>query len=140
MPSSKDTVLGKYRIAQIIGEGAYGRVYLAESLDVSGRSFTIKEMEETGLPAEEISYTRKLFRREAEMLCSLSHPVLPAVMEYFSQGGCHYIVMEYVKGATLAKEKSLLTNFVTNGFMSIGAIGPFLDSFRVGVKGFSRET
>lgn len=52
--------------------------------------------------------------------------------------------LEYaLKGATLGKEKKLLTNFVTNGFMSIealDAIGPFLDSFRVDVKGFSRET
>jgi len=116
MPSSKDTVLGKYRIAQIIGEGAYGRVYLAESLDMSDRSFAIKEMEETGLPAEEISYTRKLFRGEAELLCSLSHPGLLAVMEYFSQGGCHYIVSDvkmtpvetFERACEIGREEGLL--------------------------------
>jgi len=101
MLSSKDTVLSKYKIVQIIGEGACGRVYLADSLDEPGRSFAIKEMEETGLPAGERSDARELFRREAELLCSLSHPGLPSVTEYFSQGDCHYIVMEYVKGKNL---------------------------------------
>jgi len=101
MLSSRDTVLGKYRIVQVIGEGAYGRVYRAESLDDPRRSFAIKEMEETGLPAEERGDARELFNREAELLRSLSHPGLPAVMEYFSQSDCHYIVMDYVRGENL---------------------------------------
>jgi pyruvate formate lyase activating enzyme len=51
--------------------------------------------------------------------------------------------LEYVvDGARLAKENGLLTNWVTNGYMTdeaLDLIGPFLDSFRVDLKGFSRE-
>lgn len=47
-----------------------------------------------------------------------------------------------LKGAKLAREKGLLTNYVTNGYITSEAldlIGPYLDSFRVDIKGFSRR-
>ncbi len=45
-----------------------------------------------------------------------------------------------LEGATLCKEKGLYTCFVTNGYITpqaLDTIGPFLDVFRVDVKGFS---
>jgi len=45
--------------------------------------------------------------------------------------------------AQLAKEKRLLTNYVTNGYITAEAldiIGPYLDSFRVDIKGFGKES
>jgi pyruvate formate lyase activating enzyme len=52
--------------------------------------------------------------------------------------------LEYIMdGAKLAKENGLWTNCVTNGYMTDEALdlmGPFLDSFRMDLKGFSRET
>ena len=47
-----------------------------------------------------------------------------------------------LEGAKLAKEKGLLTNYVTNGFLTpeaLDLIGPYLDAFRVDVKGFSKK-
>jgi len=44
--------------------------------------------------------------------------------------------------AKLAKENGLLTNYVTNGFITpeaLDLIGPFLDAFRVDIKGFSDD-
>lgn len=53
------------------------------------------------------------------------------------------IWFEYtLDGAKLAKEQGLYTNYVTNGYMTTEAldlIGPYLDVFRVDVKGFSNE-
>jgi pyruvate formate lyase activating enzyme len=46
-------------------------------------------------------------------------------------------------GAKLAKINNLYTNYVTNGFITIEAldlIGPYLDVFRVDLKGFSKGT
>ncbi len=43
----------------------------------------------------------------------------------------------------LAKSKGLYTNYVTNGSITMEALkllGPYLDSFRVDIKGFSSET
>ena len=46
-------------------------------------------------------------------------------------------------GAKLAREQGLLTNYVTNGYITpeaLDTIGPYLDSFRVDTKGFSEKT
>jgi pyruvate formate lyase activating enzyme len=43
----------------------------------------------------------------------------------------------------LAKSRGLLTNYVTNGSLTAEAldeIGPYLDAYRVDIKGFSKET
>jgi len=48
-----------------------------------------------------------------------------------------------LKAAKLAKYNGLFTNYVTNGFMTQAAldrIGPYLDVFRVDIKGFSSAT
>lgn len=48
-----------------------------------------------------------------------------------------------LQGAKLAKEKGLYTNYVTNGFITpeaLDKIGPYLDVFRVDIKGFDKET
>lgn len=51
------------------------------------------------------------------------------------------IWMEYaIDGAKLAKEKGLYTVFVTNGYIepeALDAIGPYLDAYRVDIKGFN---
>jgi len=53
------------------------------------------------------------------------------------------IWFEYtLDGARLAKENDLLTNYVTNGFITpeaLDLIGPYLDAFRVDLKGFSND-
>ncbi len=46
-----------------------------------------------------------------------------------------------LEGAKLAKSNDLFTNYVTNGFMTeeaLDRIGPYLDVFRVDLKGFSQ--
>ncbi len=52
--------------------------------------------------------------------------------------------LEYtLEGAKLAREKDLYTNYVTNGYISpeaLDIIGPYIDIFRVDIKGFSEQT
>lgn len=52
--------------------------------------------------------------------------------------------LEYtLDSAKLARADGLLTNYVTNGFATTAALdllGPWLDSYRVDIKGFSAET
>lgn len=54
------------------------------------------------------------------------------------------IWLEYtLDGAKLAKERGLFTNYVTNGYITeeaLDAIGPYLDVYRVDIKGFSRDS
>ncbi len=54
------------------------------------------------------------------------------------------IWLEYtLDGAKLAKKEGLFTNYVTNGFITekgLDLVGPYLDVFRVDIKGFSRKS
>jgi pyruvate formate lyase activating enzyme len=54
------------------------------------------------------------------------------------------IWLEYtLEGAMLAKQKGLYTAYVTNGYITpeaLGLISPYLDAFRVDIKGFSERT
>lgn len=48
-----------------------------------------------------------------------------------------------LEGAKLAKTNNLYTNYVTNGFITpeaLDLIGPYLDVFRVDLKGFSKDS
>ncbi|HSH83351.1 MAG TPA: protein kinase, partial [Herpetosiphonaceae bacterium] len=44
---------------------------------------------------------RTAFEREAKRLASLRHDALPRVIEHFSVGDAHFIVMEFIPGETL---------------------------------------
>jgi pyruvate formate lyase activating enzyme len=52
--------------------------------------------------------------------------------------------LEYtLDAATIAKERGLLTNYVTNGYISeraMNCIGPYLDAYRVDLKAFSSRS
>ena len=37
------------------------------------------------------------------MLANLDHPGLPKVTDHFTEGGRHYLVMDFVEGETLAQ-------------------------------------
>jgi pyruvate formate lyase activating enzyme len=51
--------------------------------------------------------------------------------------------LEYtLDSAKIAKQNGLLTNFVTNGYITpeaLDLLGPFLDAYRVDLKGFSNQ-
>ena len=54
------------------------------------------------------------------------------------------IWLEYtLDTAKIAKERGLLTNYVTNGYITpeaLNLLGPYLDAYRVDLKGFSNHT
>lgn len=88
----------RYRIVMQIGKGGMGRVYLAEDLRLGGKARALKLTRP--MPEE-----RRTFLPEAQMLCGLEHPHLPAVVDYYppDQQGIACIVMEYIAGDTLAE-------------------------------------
>ena len=84
----------RYLIEKQIGEGGMGTVYLA----VDQRFGSYVAIKETFYRDEEL---REAFEREAHLLNSLFHPVLPHVSDYFTEGGGHFLVMQYVEGEDL---------------------------------------
>ena len=89
--------LGPYRIAEQIGRGGMGEVYLATDTRLD-RMVAIKV-----LPGQLASdpQRRERFEREAKAVSRLSHPHICALYDVGEQDGAHYLVMERVEGQTL---------------------------------------
>lgn len=95
----KGFTLGNYRILERIGRGGMGTVYLAEH-KVMRHRVAVKVMP----PAQAENPTaRERFYREARAAAMLSHPNLVRAHDIDCAAGMHYLVMEYVDGATLAE-------------------------------------
>ena len=93
---------GRYIILHKVGQGGFGAVYQATDARITGKTWAVKEMSDAAIadPSEK-QQAIEAFRREAELLSQLSHPNIPRVTDFFSQGGKQYLVMEFVEGETL---------------------------------------
>ena len=86
----------RYVIEKQIGAGGMGTVFIATDQRFNNQ-VAIKEtlFSDANL--------LRAFEREAQLLNSLRHPVLPRVSDYFTEGDEHFLVMEYIAGEDLAK-------------------------------------
>ena len=93
------TRLGAYEILAALGRGGMGEVYEARDTKL-GRNVAIKV-----LPATFIHDPQRLarFQREARMLASLNHPNIATIYGLEQYESVHYLIMELVRGETLAK-------------------------------------
>jgi len=99
---------GRYFVVGLLGRGGMGEVYLARD-EVSGYDVALKILKTEYASLEEF---RKRMGREAESAASLSNPNIVRVFDRGeSEDGLPYIVMEHMKGGTLAerirRERSL---------------------------------
>ncbi len=81
----------RYRIDKQIGQGGMGAVYVATD-ERFGSMVAIKEtlcMDDN---------FRKAIEREARLLNSLKHSVLPRVSDHFEENDSQFLVMEYIPG------------------------------------------
>lgn len=90
-------IQGRYLIVQPIGKGGMGEVYLA----VDQRLGSAVALKRTFF--SEDSTLGTAFEREARILARLRHPVLPKVIDHFSENGDQYLVMEHISGDDIAK-------------------------------------
>ena len=94
------TILGRYEIHRLLGEGGMGRVYLAKQTDL-GRQVVVKVMHEH--IAKDAKF-RERFQRETLLMARFQHPYAVTLYDAAlnnDDGSC--IVMEYVKGGNLEK-------------------------------------
>jgi serine/threonine protein kinase len=93
----------RYRITKCLGEGAFGRTYLAEDTDLMGEPRVIKKLI-AGTSRSIESKIRELFLREAQQLYNLNHPQIPKLYAYFEQDDALYLVQDFVDGGNLFEE------------------------------------
>ena len=93
---------GKYRIEKAIGEGAFGKVYLAEDVPLR-RQVAIKELRREDWTDEQYVEFRRRFQREAQIGAALRHDNIVQVYTLEPSAEDFYLVMEYVDGPSLAQ-------------------------------------
>jgi serine/threonine protein kinase/Tfp pilus assembly protein PilF len=98
MPVLAGTRLGPYEIIDHLGSGGMGEVYRAHDTRL-GREVAIKVLAEQF--ATDPGLTHR-FDNEARAIASLSHPNICALYDVGSQGNTHFLVMEFLRGQTLA--------------------------------------
>ncbi|MEA5623124.1 serine/threonine-protein kinase [Nostoc sp. UHCC 0251] len=100
-PITVGTVLqNRYRIIQILGQGGFGRTYLAEDQRRFNELCAIKELISTATEALAWEKAQELFHREAAILYQIEHPQVPKFRERFEQDQRLFLVEDYVAGQT----------------------------------------
>lgn len=110
-PSKHPQQLGKYRITEVLGEGAMGVVYKGFDPDIQ-RTVALKTIrtqldsddDRPGAPASR-------FRNEAQAAGRLMHPGIVAVYDFGRAENVAYIAMEFVEGRSLASYLSAKVRF-----------------------------
>src|SRR5512133_2961085 len=98
MPQWIGTTIGKVRIEKQIAKGGMAEVYLGTHLTLD-RPVAVKVMHSY---IEEVEEMQKRFQREARVVAALRHPNIVQIFDFDTLDGHPYIVMEYIKGPTLA--------------------------------------
>ncbi len=101
LPEPGDRIADKYRIDAILGEGGFGRVYLAQT-DETARQVAIKVLTPSGTGYPHIKVRR--FLRELKNIAQLSHPNTMTLYDYGrTDEGLLYMVCEYIAGEDLSQ-------------------------------------
>lgn len=92
-----------YRGIKLIGQGGFGRTFLAVDQSQAVTSYcVIKQFFPQSRNREKAT---ELFQQEAERLQTLGqHPQIPKGLGYFQQEGYQYLVQEFIEGKNLAQE------------------------------------
>lgn len=96
--------LGGCKLLRKLGAGGMGEVYLAEQRRVGNRLVAVKVVspEDISFHPEVAADMARRFKREIELLGSLSHPNILPIYDGGEEGSLLYIVMEYAQEGSLA--------------------------------------
>lgn len=100
-PIPLSTVLqNRYRLIKILGQGGFGRTYLAEDIGRFNELCALKELIPAPGEAHSLDKAKQLFQREASILYKIHHPQIPQFRATFEQDGRLFLVQDYVEGKT----------------------------------------
>ncbi|MFJ4335474.1 MULTISPECIES: serine/threonine-protein kinase [unclassified Streptomyces] len=101
-PDGERVIAGRYRLLSPLGEGGMGTVWRARD-EVLRREVAVKEVRApAGLPQAEVGRMYARLEREAWAAARISHPNVVTVYDVAAHGGRPWIVMELVRGLSLA--------------------------------------
>ncbi|MEM7724971.1 MAG: serine/threonine-protein kinase [Cyanobacteria bacterium P01_A01_bin.45] len=96
----------RYKILRIIGRGGFGVTFLAKNMALPGYPLcVIKQLRPQVTSPKSRQKARERFEKEATALGQLgNHSQVPMLLDYFEANGEFYLVQEYIRGSTLARE------------------------------------
>jgi formylglycine-generating enzyme required for sulfatase activity/tetratricopeptide (TPR) repeat protein len=102
LPQGDPPIIGRYRIVRRLGQGGFGRVYLARDDDLD-RPVAIKVPSPGRVTGPD---DVEQYLREARALARLDHPrIVPVHDVGHTEDGLCYVVSKYVEGSDLAERK-----------------------------------
>ncbi len=97
-----ELISGRYRLVQPVGQGGMGRVWLGFD-ETLGRDVAVKEiLVPPGLDDRQRESALRRMMREARTAARLNHPGIVTVHDVVEHRGAPVIVMEFVRGQSLA--------------------------------------
>lgn len=94
----------RYRIERELGQGGFGRTYLAQDAQRFNEPCVLKEFVPMVQGEQALQKAQQLFEREAGVLYQLQHPQIPRFRELFratgETGDRLFLVQDYVEGRT----------------------------------------
>jgi eukaryotic-like serine/threonine-protein kinase len=100
---NKTVLQNRYEILAVQGLGGMGAVYRARDLRFTAvdKVVAVKEMSNVAPDPRLRRIGIQNFEREANILASLSHPSIPKIFDFFSEGQRSYLILEFIEGETL---------------------------------------
>lgn len=106
MCGSEQLFRDRYQIMRTLGRGGFGVTYLAKDASLPSSPLCVIKLlcPKVSNPVV-LQRACQRFEREAKILSQLgSHAQIPRLLDYFQVDGEFYLVQEYIRGRTLAKE------------------------------------
>jgi serine/threonine-protein kinase len=90
----------RYLIQQVLGQGGFGRTYLALDQERFNEQCVLKELFVPYQDKAQIEKSRTLFQREANILHQIQHPQIPRFWAAFEDDQRLFLVQDYIEGQT----------------------------------------